>query len=68
MKLYELLEKLTNFTELDIITYVNDSKVIIATGFAIDVDSDLFLTSYQDWKRKVLKVYIEKTKLVILVE
>lgn len=68
MKLYEVLEKLTNFTDVEVISYEANSKVIIATGFAIDLDSDLFLTSYQDWKRKVLKMYLEKSRLVILVE
>lgn len=68
MKLFEILEKLTNFTEVQVVSFDGECKVVIATGFAFDVERDLFLTSYQDWKRKVLKVYIEKTKLVILVE
>lgn len=68
MKLYEILEKLTNFCEVEIISFVDNTKVLIANDFAINVDSDLFLTSYQDWKRKVLKIYIEKNKLVIVIE
>lgn len=68
MKLYEILEKLTNFTEVEIISFIDNTKVLIANDFAINVDSDLFLTSYQDWKRKVLKIYIENKKLVIVIE
>lgn len=68
MKLNEILEKLTNFTDVEIISFVDNTKVLIANDLAMNVDRDLFLMSYQDWKRKVLKIYIEKNKLVIVIE
>lgn len=68
MKLFSLLEVIRHFVNVKVVYFAQGELLIIAQGTKDDVDSDIFLLSTEDWKRRVLRIWIVEGELVILVE
>lgn len=71
MKLYTLLEKLTEFVNIEIIRY-QFTKLTLYDGVKRDIEKEIFDLvedeMYNILHRNVIKMRIEKEKLVILID